>query len=227
MFDHLLKLHRFLLGQSFYPLAMAIVLSMAAFVVRVVYSRTLNYTNLVWNLFLAVIPYFFSLLAVVLYHRNPRRGMRLLLPGALWLIFFPNAPYIVTDFYHLEWRPPTPYWFDICLISVFAFTGCFLAIASLRTMQFLVKKYWGALLSWVFVGVVMGLSALGVYLGRFVRYNSWDLLLHPESVLKDLTLRLINPFDHPGFVGFTLLFTAILFVFYLMFLSTGQPQEAE
>ena len=218
--------HRFLVSQSLYPLLLTSLLAGAFFIMRVAYSRRLDYSNLVWNLFLAWIPYGCSLVAAVWFRLAPRYWFLLLIPSGLWLVFFPNAPYIVTDFYHLGYRPPIPLWYDIGLIAIFAFNGVFLAIASLRTMHNIVKHYLGWISGWIFAGIALGLSALGIYLGRFGRFNSWDLLFHPKAVLKEIAFPLINPFENLGFVGFTLMFTAILVVFYLMFMNNARQDDA-
>lgn len=144
----------------------------------------------------------------------------------LWLLFFPNAPYMVTDFYHLDARPPIPLWFDISLIAIFAFTGCFLAIASLRGIHIIVERIFGKFIGWVLVLFTLGLGSLGVYLGRFSRFNSWDILLKPRSVLKDIAHNILNPLDNLGFIGFTLMFTSILLVFYLMFTTASNPRDS-
>ena len=127
------------------------------------------YSNLAWNFFLAWLPYLFCLLAAWLHYRYPRRWWLLGLPALIWLIFFPNAPYLITDFLHLEERPYIPMWYDIILLATFAWTGCFLGIASLWIMQGIVKSYAGQFISWLFVMFAIGLSGLGVYLGRFSR----------------------------------------------------------
>jgi uncharacterized membrane protein len=149
----------------------------------------------------------------------------LLFPAGLWLIFFPNAPYLVTEFLHLEHRPPIPLWYDIVMVSSFAWTGCFLAIASLRTMQYLVTSYLGRLASWVFVMAALVMSGLGIYLGRFERWNSWDLFTQPQDVAYDILLRLANPFNNLRFFVFTLMFTAFLMVCYLMFTSISHLED--
>jgi uncharacterized membrane protein len=220
------SLHRFFARNSLYPLVLSTLLALCFFAWRAEYTdRWWEYRLLVWNLFLAWVPYVCALAAAVLFHLRPFRWWLMLAPGMLWLLFVPNAPYIVTDFYHLEWRWPVPLWYDIGLIAIFAITGCFLAIASLRIMQRLVRVYTNSFISWVFVLVSIGLCGLGIYLGRFGRYNSWDMLLHPTDVLRDIAQKVINPLDNLGFVGFTLMFTAILLVFYLMFISNNRLEE--
>jgi uncharacterized membrane protein len=217
--------HRLLADQSFYPILLSSLLALALFAARVLQSRSGAYSNLVWNLFLAWLPFLFSLLAATLFTRNQRNWPVLVLPGALWLIFFPNAPYIVTDFLHLEDRPQIPLWYDILMLATFAWTGCFLAIASLRTMQFIVKRYLGWYMSWVFAGAALALCGFGIYLGRFSRWNSWDLFSSPKSILRELAVNVIDPFSNLQFTGFTILFTAFLFVCYLTFMSVSRDSK--
>jgi len=130
---------------------------------------------------------------------------------------------MVTDFYHLDARPPVPLWFDISLIAIFAFTGCFLAIASLRSIHLIIEGFLGRFIGWVFALLSLGLGSLGVYLGRFGRFNSWDILFEPKSVVKEIAYTILNPLDNLGFVGFTIMFTSILLVFYLMFVTASNP----
>ena len=213
--------HRFLVRRSLYPLLLSSLFAVTLFAGRVYRSRSVTYIFLLWNLFLAWIPYLSSLWTDRLYQCYSSQWWYLIVPGALWLIFFPNAPYIVTDFYHLQERAPIPLWYDIGMLSAFAWTGLFLAVFSLRTMQGLVRQYVGPILSWMFVIIVLGLGGLGIYLGRSLRWNSWDLLLHPKGVLGDITIRLINPWNHPRTFGITFLFAALLLVCYL----TLTPRE--
>jgi uncharacterized membrane protein len=217
--DRLRRVHRFLADHSLYPLLFSSILAVFLFAARVMRSGSTTYLNLPWNLFLAWIPYVAALWAVHLHRARPGRWWVLLIPGALWLAFFPNAPYILTDFWHLAHRPPVPVWYDIGLLSLFALTGLFLGILSLRMMQCLMEHYLGRLLGWGFVLVSLVLCGLGIYLGRFLRWNSWDLLLNPHGVLADIAVRLANPLEHAQTYGVTLRFGAILLVVYLTLAS--------
>jgi uncharacterized membrane protein len=223
----ILRVHRFLSSQSLYPLLLSSFLAVGLLAVRMLFAHGWGYNNMPWNLFLAWVPYIFSFLALFLHQLARGRWWILLFPAGLWLIFFPNAPYLVTDFLHLEHRPPIPIWYDILMLASFAWTGCFLAIASLRTMQYLVKSYLGVLASWVFVGGTLAMSGLGIYLGRFVRWNSWDLFTQPHNVIYDVLVRLANPFNNLRFFVFTLMFTAFLLVCYLMFASVSRLDELD
>jgi uncharacterized membrane protein len=220
-----MSIHRFLRLYSFYPLLLSSLLANGFYAFRVIYSGTSNYSNLIPNLFLAWLPFIFSVLAASAYRSHPKHWWYIGLFGIFWLAFFPNAPYMVTDFYHLDPRPPVPLWFDISLIAIFAFTGCFLAIASLRTIHLIIERFLGKIIGWLFALLTLSLGSLGVYLGRFSRFNSWDILLHPKSILREILFNLLNPLDNMGFLGFTLMFTSILLVFYLMFVTTMNPLD--
>ena len=210
---------------SFFPLFLSSLFAVGFYLFRAFYSKTSNYSNLVPNLLLAWLPYIFSVVAVSAYRSHPDRWWNVSFWGILWLVFFPNAPYMVTDFYHLDPRPPIPLWFDISLIAIFAFTGCFLAIASLRSIHLIVERFAGSIFGWLFALFALGLGSLGVYLGRFSRFNSWDILLHPKIVFQDVVYNILNPMDNLGFIGFTAMFASILLVFYLMFVTTPSSIE--
>jgi uncharacterized membrane protein len=215
------RIHRFLMQHAFYALVLSSALAAGILAGRVLRAHQGSYIFLIWNLFLAWVPYGWSLWAASIQRRFPRDWWRLLLPGALWLLFFPNAPYIITDFVHLYERPPVPLWYDIGLLAAFAWSGCFLAVVSLQTMQRLVRQYCGALLSWLFVAASVGLSGLGVYLGRFERWNSWDLLLSPHDVLVAAARPILFPLSHIRPLGASAMFATILMVCYVMFIAVA------
>lgn len=225
-FDRVRQRHHFLARQALYPVLLSTLLAIGLFAGRVYLSHNLTYVFLVWNLFLAWIPYMVSLWAADIHQRHPRRWWYLMIPGLLWLIFFPNAPYILTDFFHLRTRAPIPIWYDTGMLLVFGWTGLFLGIFSLRTMQTLVKNFVGSIASWLFVAGSLGLGGLGIYIGRFLRWNSWDLFFHPRNVLTDMAIRLANPWSHPGTFGVTLLFAAFLLVCYLTFTAIPAREQS-
>lgn len=224
---HAPTIHRFLSSRLFYPLVLSSLLAGVIVAGRVYFTHSGMYVFLIWNLFLAWIPYLASLWAAFSHWRHPEHWWRLIIPGAVWLIFFPNAPYILTDFVHLQHTQSFTWWYDVGLIATFAWTGCFLAVASLHSMQTLVTAFLGRVVSWLFVIVTVGLSGLGIYLGRFLRWNSWDLLVNPYGVLSDIAVRVSDPLSHPRAVGVTGMFAALLFVSYLMFTAAYHRSDHE
>jgi uncharacterized membrane protein len=137
------------------------------------------YRFLVWNLFLAWLPFGFAVAAYL--RARQRTDFVVLATLALWLLFFPNAPYLLTDFVHLA-VGPVPLWYDAMMISAFAWTGLMLGFASLYLVQRILSQALGPMLAWLGVLLALGLASIGVYIGRFIRFNSWDALLHPQEV---------------------------------------------
>ncbi|MBN2392199.1 MAG: DUF1361 domain-containing protein [Anaerolineae bacterium] len=222
--DRLSWLHAFLSRQGFYPVALSSLLCFGLYLTRVVIGRTWDFYSMLWNLFLAWTPYLSSVWAMYLHEKHPRRWWALLIPFAITLAFFPNAPYIVTDFLHLGVRSTIPLWFDIGMLATFAWTGIILGIYALRLMQEIVRVWVGRWLSWGFVLAVLGMSGMGIYLGRFLRWNSWDLVLQPKAILYDIAVRLRNPFGHLSTYGVTLMFAALMFVCYLALTAGPKPK---
>lgn len=215
MQQQLKSIHNFFAQNGIIPIMFSTLLAIGLVTARIIYTRHGTFVFLVWNLLLAWIPYLAALWAAASHQRNPRRWWAIIAPGILWLAFFPNAPYIITDFLHLTARPPVPMWFDIGLLATFAWSGLFLAVFSLRAMQNVVADFVGAPVSWLFVLVIVGLSGVGVYMGRFLRWNSWDLLVQPKTVLFDILHRLAHPLSNPGTFGVSILFSAFLLMCYL------------
>ena len=136
MYKQLSSIHRFFVSQMLYPLVLSSTLAITLYLGRIYLSHDWQvYRHMIWNLFLAWLPYLFSFWAAGTQRLLPGRWWLLLLPAAIWLIFFPNAPYIITDFLHLQQRPYVPLWYDILLLATFSWSGIFLAVASLKTMQ--------------------------------------------------------------------------------------------
>ena len=177
-----------------------------------------DYRFLLWNLVLAWIP---LLLALAVYD-GYRRGLptALLAPGVLlWLLFLPNAPYIVTDFVHLgDWAPvATPLWLDGAEISAFAWTGVLLGFVSLYLMHAIARHRFGARAGWAAVLATLALTSAGVYIGRFLQWNSWDLLVRPGHRLAEILPRLGETGVVAHAAGVTLLLTVGLAVTYVVF----------
>ncbi|GAA4388317.1 DUF1361 domain-containing protein [Hymenobacter koreensis] len=193
-------------------------------VFRVFLTYQITFVFLLWNLFLAVVPFGLSLMLGMV---SASARQRLLVPvGAVWLLFFPNAPYILTDLFHLHPRPGMPYWYDLALLLTAAWTGLMLAYASLLDMQRYVHERLGSALSWAFTVLALGLSGFGVYLGRYLRWNSWDIVTNPLGLAYDILDRVLNPFSHPRTWGVTLLFGVFLLLGYLTVRQLGRLTQS-
>jgi len=210
-------------------LAGASLISIALFRFRTKMSGSLDYDFLVWNLFLAWLPLGMSYIASSF--ASKRRFVALTLPVAalLWLLFFPNAPYIVTDLFHLRHpREGVPIWFDTLLINWFAWTGVLLGVFSLFIMHDIVRKAFGRITGWVFVLAVGTLCGVGIYIGRFLRWNSWDVILNPYDRIREMLYYAMHPsMQSIMFISvFSALFVFIYittYTFGLLFHEQAQP----
>ncbi len=203
-------------------LALLSLLDVAFVVVRVVESGHRTYAFLVWNLFLAWVP---LVLAILVYDGFRRHGprLRLLLPGTGWLLFLPNAPYILTDFVHLGPSPRIPLWYDAAMISAFAFTGLVLGLVSLALVHVVVQRIAGAGWAWMLAWTSILLASVGIYVGRFLHLNSWDALLRPRLIAGLIRLRLEDPLGNFRLVAVTLVFSAFLGACYLLVYALARP----
>ena len=183
----------------------------ALVLLRLAWTGEPHYANLFWNLFLAWIPF---VLALVLYDRARRgsRSVALLVPAVLWLVFLPNAPYLVTEFGLLRLVDGMPVWFDVAMLTTFAWTGLLLGFVSVYLVQQVAARSLGTTSGWLTAACALGLSGVGIYLGRYLRLNSWDLLLQPHGVLAEVLERLTTT----RMVGMSLVMGTFLMVAYGM-----------
>jgi uncharacterized membrane protein len=180
---------------------------------RVVHTGSWRYVFLVWNLFLASIPYF---IASRLHARQDGvSAPALALWLTAWLLFFPNAPYIITDLFHLVPRE-VPLWFDLLLLVSFAWNGLMLGFFSLIDAQEIVSRRFGEAKGWLFSAASIVLCSFGIYLGRYLRWNSWDVLSNPLLLLRDIAEPLLHPSAHLQTYGLTFSFSGFLFFSYYM-----------
>lgn len=201
----------------------ALVVAMVA--VRVAYSGNSYYEALVWNLLLAWIPFGLALRVYDGFRRDAAK-LPLWAGGILWLVFFPNAPYILTDFKWLRTWTGAPIWYDVVLVSAAAWCGLLLGFMSLYLMQAVVRRAAGTIQAWLFVLAVLALSSFGIYLGRFLRWNSWNVFTRPGDLASDVWPRLVHPLEYPKTIAVTGLFTAFLGATYLVFYSlAGQSLQ--
>ena len=213
---------------------------------RLFYSGTAGYLFMPWNLLLAWIPLSLAVAVEVLRRAGRGAAVPMLAVSFLWLLFFPNAPYLLTEFIHLDPqyavserplralasvspRRDVPVWYDAVLILTFAWNGLLLGFLSLHVVQRAVRQRLGATWGWATVVAVLGLSGFGVSLGRFERWNSWDLFFQPLAVLGDVASRLFNPLEHARTTAVTLLFSSFLLLTYLSLtaLAAARPLAPE
>ena len=186
--------------------------TLALIVARFVYTGNHVYVFLLWNLFLAWIPLFIS---YQLSSRLERRAWNILV-FAGWLLFFPNSLYIVTDLVHLNHRSDAPEWFDIILLFSAVMNGLMMAYASIVKIHLFLRDYFSDRFVNLIILVCFTISSFGVYLGRFLRWNSWDAVTKPGIIINELFIRLFAPMRHPAAWGMTLLLSVFFAMLYFV-----------
>jgi uncharacterized membrane protein len=175
-----------------------------------------------WNLFLAWVPLVLAIAAGVLQRAGSTARVAAAACAAAWLAFFPNAPYIVTDVVHLEARGGALV-VDAATIGAFALTGLLLAFASLQRMHGLVRTRLGSRAGWAMVAGVSLLTGFGVYLGRVLRWNSWEVVSEPGALAADVGARLADPLAHGWTLAVTFGFGAAFLAWYVSVWRLVEP----
>ncbi|MTE26742.1 DUF1361 domain-containing protein [Winogradskyella ouciana] len=192
----------------------ALTFSIIVLFVRIKLNQSFFYLFLVWNVFLAIIPY-----TITMYlNSKPVIGkLKLGLWFLVWLAFLPNAPYIVTDLIHIRVANDTLLWLDVLVVFSFALSGLLLFYLSILDMQQLIAKRFRKVPIITSTLFILFLCGFGVYLGRFLRYNSWEIISNPQVLIADVFNILVAPFQHADAWLFTLGFGTFLAVGYWMF----------
>ncbi len=167
---------------------------------RIWYTESTSYKFLIWNLFLAYIPFLISHYIV----RQKQHLIKFMFAFVVWLLFLPNSPYIITDIFHLTNRTFVPLWYDLLLIFSFAMNGMILFFISTYQMHIILINRFSYSIAWIVSSGIMFLTGFGIYLGRFLRFNSWDILSNPKSLFFDISDRFVDPFAHLKTWGFTI-----------------------
>ena len=128
----------------------------------------------------------------------------------LWLLFMPNAPYMITDLIHLRLRQFVPLWFDMLLICSFAWLGLLLALLSVMNMHRKLQARLSPLVLRAGLFVIFFSAGYGIYAGRFLRWNSWDVFWRPFQLIGYTAMCVIHPFHHPCAAGVTVIVGMIL-----------------
>lgn len=193
--------------------------AMGLLVFRVIYTGHFLFAFLAWNLFLALIPYMVSRrMTGTRVLSRPKWVLYLL----VWLLFVPNAFYIITDLFHLDMNEGVPLWYDLVLLLSFAWTGLLSGILSVRQMEKQAERAFGLKGAFLFTFVVMILNGFGVYIGRYLRFNSWDVVADPFRLAADLLYLFIHPLRNRFDWSMIVCYTLLLMLIYLTMKKAGK-----
>lgn len=203
------------------PLAVTLVgasgISVVLYLIGAVANGGLNYYYLVWNLFLAWLPLAFAYFLLKILRQRLWSSWPALALTFLWLIFLPNSFYMLSDFVHLSDNPSANLMFNIVLIASFAFNGLILGYLSvMKIHRRLLARGHSLELSWSLIGLALLVSSYAIYLGRYIRLNSWDFFTNFLGVLYSVSDQVLHPSNYPAIVGLTISFFVLLTMIYVV-----------
>lgn len=183
--------------------------SLALLIVRILASKNFKLSFLAWNLILAWVPLVIAYLLKLQLKKSTKLSFKHLILGCTWLVFLPNSFYLISDLIHLQSSGEVSLLYDTAMMASFVINGLLLGYMSLYIVHLLAKNYIGKTGAYVLAQGSLLLSSFAIYLGRYLRWNTWDVILNPVGIVFDVSDRIINP----GSYLLTFVVTGVFFVF--------------
>lgn len=179
-------------------LLLTTVVSLVLFGIGMVRNNSTEFGYFIWNLFLAWLPLLFALWLGNTLRRKLWSSWEAMGVTLLWLVFLPNAFYIVTDLIHIRELHRVDFLLDVIMFASFVFNGLLLGYIALYGIhQELIKRVSNRMAATLIGGVLL-LCSFAIYLGRELRWNTWDLLVNPGGILVDISDRFLYPANYPS-----------------------------
>ena len=186
-------------------------------ILRIVLFGNDSFLYILWNIFLALIPYLIS--SILLFRIKDKKDMLkplFIIGFILWFLFLPNAPYVVTDFIHLGHIRSVPVMYDILLLFVSASVAMLMGLYSLIQIEKIFLLRFSKNITNIIIATIILFTSFGIYLGRFLRFNSWDLFVSHDSLFSGIWNVFVLP-NSINIYAYTLLFFSFIYVFFISF----------
>jgi uncharacterized membrane protein len=191
-------------------LCLSVILNLA----RIAIFHSISLIYLLWNIFLAILPFIASSV-LLFYHRNGKLiSWAGIIGGLIWLLLFPNAPYIVTDLIHMSRGNSILVLYDTVVLFASAWTGLIIGMYSLAHIDEIIGTRYSKKAAHIAVPFIMLFTSFGMYLGRFLRFNSWDVFINPISFGRNVWDVFYQPTQYVSAYIFTLVFFFFLYMSY-------------
>lgn len=187
---------------------LATIVSAGFFFIGALRNSSMEFWYLIWNLLLAWVPFGLSLWLRKLLRTQSWANWLPLLVTAVWLGFLPNTFYMITDYIHLQDVPRVDQIYDVAMFTTLIATGVSLGFASLAIVHIELRRRLSAASAWRVIALILLLTSFAIYVGRDLRWNTWDIITSPAGILFDISERIINPTAHSQ----TFVITATYFV---------------
>lgn len=199
--------------------------SVGLFVVGAITNHSLQFSYLLWNLFLAWVPLVLTAVLFRSLRNHLWSSLQPFLLTVLWLVFLPNSFYMISDFIHIQEVQRHNLLYDVVMFTAFIFTAALVGFCSLYRVHTELRKRMSMLSSSVLIGVILFLCSFAIYLGRDLRWNSWDVLVNPAGILFDISDHLIHPLQHLEMFSITLTFFVLLSSLYIVGWQLGEAMN--
>lgn len=177
-------------------------------------NHSLEFNYLIWNLFLAWLPLVFAVRLVSILRRKLWSSWEAMGLSLLWLIFLPNSFYMISDFVHLQGVGRVDLIYDTVMLTSFIYTGVTLGFSSLYLIHLQLRRRLSRLTAAYWMAFTLLVSSIAVYVGRDLRWNSWDILTNPGGLLFDISDRLLHPSQYPQMLVTIISFFVLLMSMY-------------
>ncbi len=204
--------------KKYIPKEIVLIMLLALFLntLRIVLFDSRSFVWLFWNLFLAVVPFVISSFLLIYDDKNRLTKTSFFFFGFFWLLFIPNAPYLVTDLIHIGVVRSVPVIYDSFLLFSVAWLGVYLGVYSINHIDQILKKRYTKKFSEVVIFFIILFISFGIYMGRFLRFNSWDIFREPLSLIKKTHITFVYPKDYNTYL-YIALFAIFVYIFYRSF----------
>lgn len=198
--------------------------SIVLFVVRAFSFSSLDYWYLIWNLLLAWIPLGLALLLIRTLKSSRWVSPMGILLSVMYLGFLPNSFYIATDFIHVQYANNQTILMDIVMILLFTIAGMTAGFLSLLLIHKQLLTRIQTHHAHGLIAIIIAACSFAIYLGRFLRWNTWDVITNPGGIIFDVSYRLVGPLDDGQMIGTTILFFVLLTSLYWSIWQIAQPK---
>lgn len=201
-------------AQYLVALILASSVSLGLFAYRAWRSHDMTSVYLPWNLFLAWLPLLLALRLMNVLRHKLWSSWEALATTLLWMVFLPNSFYMISDFIHLQDVSQANVLYDSVMFTLFVTTGVALGFSSLYLIHLQLRRRFSDLASAGWIGVILLICSVAIYLGRDLRWNTWDILLNPAGLLFELSDRVRHPGAYPHMVLVVIAFFVLLSTLY-------------
>ena len=175
-----------------------------------------DFAYMIWNLFLAWVALGLTIWLERTLHRTQWSSWYALGITALWFIFLPNTFYMITDYIHVQELAEADLLNGIFMLSSFIINGAVLGFLSVAIVHSELLRRVRARTAGMLVGIVLLSCSFAMFIGRELRWNSWDIVVNPSFLLFDISERVIHAGEHPGMITAVGSFFILISSFYIV-----------